>query len=296
MLLSDVRHWLSRAAAAPAPAPHAPARARATQAAPAEPEPPWSRRRLALTHQLWGDGFILPGGSEEVLRLAAPLGLSAASSLLLLGCGAGGPARAVATLLGAWVAGYEADPDLAAEATAVCARANLGKRVRIDQWNPAAPAFPAHSCHHVLALDPFRAGAVAPLLEALAGAIRPGGQITLLATVADEGFDPAGEDARAWLRLDGRAAPPPGRAAIARAFTDRRFDLRVTEDLSAPHMRDAVQAWRGLVHALRDGNERPPRPQAEALVREAELWLRQVRLMRGGQLRWIRWHAIARPG
>jgi hypothetical protein len=148
----------------------------------------------------------------------------------------------------------------------------------------------------VLALDPVRASAVAPLLEALGGAIRPGGQITLLATVADKGFDPAGEDARAWLGLDGRAATPPAREAISRAFTGRRFDVRVTEDLSAPHMRDAVQAWRVLVHALHDGNERPPRPDAEALVREAELWLRQVRLMRAGQLRWIRWHAIARSG
>ena len=296
MLLSDVRHWLSRASPVPAPSRHAPAAARPAVAAPDAPEPPWSLRRLALTHRLWGEGFILPGGSEEVLRLAAPLGLSAASSLLLLGCGAGGPARAVATLLGAWVAGFEADAALAAEATAVCARAGLGKRVRIDTWDPAAPDFPAHSCHHVLAFDPFQRLAAPPLLDALAPALRPGGQITLLAAVAEDGFDPAEEDAHTWLRLEAARAPPPRREAVARALADRRFDVRVTEDLSAAHMRQAVQAWRSLVRALREAADRPDPAQAALLVREAELWLRRVRLMRAGRLRWVRWHAIARPG
>jgi len=295
MLLSDVRHWLSRASPAPARAPAVPGRADPAPRGAEDPVSPWPRHRLALTHRLWGEGFILPGGSEEVLRLAAPLGLSAASSLLLLGCGAGGPARAVATLLGTWVAGFEADAELAAEATAVCARAGLGKRVRIDGWDPVAPDFPAHSCHHVLAFDPFQHIAAPPLLDALAPALRRGGQITLLAAVAEDGFDPTAEDARAWLRLEGARSPPPERQTVARALADRRFDVRVIEDLSAPHMRQAVQAWRTLVRALRDAPQRPDPAQAEALVREAELWLRRVRLMRAGRLRWIRWHAIARP-
>ncbi|MGH7040979.1 MAG: methyltransferase domain-containing protein, partial [Acetobacteraceae bacterium] len=139
----------------------------------------------------------MPGGAEDVLRLATPLGLSAASSLLLLGCGAGGPARCIATLFGAWVAGYEADPALVAAAATICARAGLGKRVRIDAWDPIAPAFPVRSCHHVLALDPFRQGAPAPILDALTRALRPGGQMTLLATIAGPEYDHAAEDSAA---------------------------------------------------------------------------------------------------
>ena len=48
------------------------------------PESPWHKGRLTVTDALWGDGYILPGGEVELLRLAKPLGLSAAASLLLL--------------------------------------------------------------------------------------------------------------------------------------------------------------------------------------------------------------------
>ena len=302
MRLADVRGWLSRRpAAVPPPVPPAvPPRRRADPTPPVpEPEPdagPWPPARIALTNRLWGEGFTVPGGAEDVLRLATPLGLSAASSLLLVGCGAGGPARCIATLFGAWVAGYESDPALAAEAATVCARAGLGKRVRIDTWDPAAPAFPPNSCHHVLALDPFRHGAPRPILDGLTRALRTGGQITLLATVAGPGYDPAAEETAAWLRLDGGLPGLPTQDVLTQALAGRRFDVRVIEDLSAQHMHQTVRAWRSLVHGLGDAGGRPPVALAGALVREAELWLRRARLIRTGGLRWVRWHAMARSG
>ena len=54
---------------------------------PSRPPMTWSPDRLAITDGLWGEGYQLPGGELETLRLAKPLGLSAATSLLLLGAG-----------------------------------------------------------------------------------------------------------------------------------------------------------------------------------------------------------------
>ena len=96
------------------------------------PSPLWTPERLATTDALWGEGYQWPGGEMETVRLAKPLGLSAAASLLLLGAGSGGPACSVATLLGAWVSGFEADPDLAAVAVDRIARRNLTKRAQIE--------------------------------------------------------------------------------------------------------------------------------------------------------------------
>ena len=290
MRLAGFRIWRSKRPVAVAP-PAQPAAVRR-----AEPPGPvwWPPERLAIAHRLWGEGFILPGGPEDALRLAAPLGLSATSNLLLLGCGAGGPARCIAALYGAWIAGYEADPALAGEAGAVCARAGLGQRVQIDRWDPKAPALPPRSCHHALALDPFRQGAVAPILGAISRALRPGAQISLVATVASPGFTPEEAQAAAWLRLDGRVAPVPGQDAITQALLGCRFDVQGSEDLSAAHLLQAVQAWRRLVSDLREEGIRPPPERAGPLVREAELWLRRARLIRGGRLRWVRWQASAR--
>ena len=57
---------------------------------PARPPRTWTAERIATTDALWGAGYQFPGGEKETLRLAKPLGLSAASSLLLLGAGGGG--------------------------------------------------------------------------------------------------------------------------------------------------------------------------------------------------------------
>ncbi len=295
MRLADVRAWIAKRSVAAPPGEPEPARPAEVPSAPAVPSL-WPPARLGVTHRLWGEGFILPGGPEDVLRVAAPLGLAATSSLLLLGCGAGGPARCLAALFGAWVAGFEADPALAAEARAVCARAGLGQRVRIDRWDPAAPAFPAGSCHHALALDPFRQGAVVPILQATLRALRPGGQISLLATVAGPGFAPEAARSAAWLRLDGGSPALPGEEAITETLLACRFAVQTVEDLSAAHLRQSVQAWRRLVGSLRDEPGRPSPALAAPLVREAELWLRRARLMRAGELRWVRWHAIGRGG
>ncbi|HEY0418777.1 MAG TPA: hypothetical protein VGC80_04590, partial [Acetobacteraceae bacterium] len=74
----------------------------------------WTPARIALEGELWGDGYLAPGGAAELLRLTAPLGLSAASSLLMVGSGTSGAALTLAQQLGAWVTVRESDPELLA--------------------------------------------------------------------------------------------------------------------------------------------------------------------------------------
>jgi SAM-dependent methyltransferase len=136
----------------------------------------WPALRLALVHDLWGAGFIFPGGEIETLRLTRPLGMSNAASLLLVGVGSGGPALAITRNLGAWVTGMDTDPVLLAAATASVKRAQLAKKVTIKAWDPADPAFVVNSHHHCLALEPFHGSQPEPILDGLARALRPGGQ------------------------------------------------------------------------------------------------------------------------
>src|SRR5690242_14528675 len=105
MLLEGVRNLLGRHA------PPVPVVQPANATAPpliAEPalvlddDPVWPSARIAVAETLWGEGFLFPGGAEEILRLAKPLGLSPASSLLLLGAGSGGPPCCIANTLGVW--------------------------------------------------------------------------------------------------------------------------------------------------------------------------------------------------
>ncbi len=256
------------------------------------PLPVWPRQRLEITDSLWGEGCPLPGLADEALRLAAPLGVSAATSLLLVGAG-GGAALRLASDLGAWVCACDADPTLSAEALRMAQLAGgaVAKRIEVQRYDPARPAFRRAAFHHALAIESLHLSSPDATLAAIAQALRPGGQLAVMQTVAGQGT--ASAALLAWCRLERRATPQAGTGWITGPLERLGFDIRVTEDISARQMRAAVAGWKRLVREMR--GERPSAARAAVLVAEAELWLRRVALLRSGHIRVMRWHAIG-PG
>lgn len=298
MKLPHMRNWF---AAIPLPkaaarVPAMPVRALAAvhdlQSAPEEIEDcPWPEERLEVVDALWGEGFQFPGGEAETLRLVKPLGLSAASSLLVVGAGSGGPPCSIASELGVWVTGYEADPELLNAATERSLHAGLSRRAQIAAWDPESPSFERGFFHHGLALEPLRDAAVEPTLAALAQALKPGGHLVLLETVADNPLNPEDPLVAAWQRLDGRRLDRlPAEITITRALGRLGFDVRIVEDVSHRHMHQSVTGWREAVRGM--AQAKPNHREAAQLIREAELWLLRIRLFRSHALRLVRWHAI----
>ena len=68
------------------------------------------------------------------------------------------------------------------------------------------------------------------------------------------------------------------------------FDVRVVEDISARHMQLALRGWKDTVRGM--GGTKPSPDEAAAIVHEAELWTRRIRLMHSGAIRLVRWHAL----
>ena len=255
------------------------------------PESLWQEDRLAVTDALWGDGYLIPGGEMELLRLAKPLGLSAAASLLLLGAGAGGAACSLVTALGVWVNGFEVDPDLVNVATQFLAARNMGKRARIDAWNPADPSFRHNYYHHALALEPLLGHLPEAILAAISIALKPGGQLMMTELVADAPLNPHDALVAQWARLERRDPQAlPTEIAITRVLGRQGYDVRIVEDVSQRFMHQGIVGWRRLVRSLQD--EKPSRQRARIVVHEAEMWLVRLRLFREGRLRLVRWHAI----
>jgi cyclopropane fatty-acyl-phospholipid synthase-like methyltransferase len=256
------------------------------------PMPPtqWNRDRIALVESLWGEGFIFPAGERETLRLAMPLVLSEATSLLLVGVGSGGPASCIAAQLGAWVTGFESDSDLAELAMERSSRSGLGRRAAIKTWDPEQPNFSSRSFHRALSLEALRGAPAGPILVAMFQALRPGGELMMVELVADQPLDPADEAVMAWSRLEGRRPAVPSQRAITAALGRLGFDVRVTEDISLRHMQQALRGWHDVIRGMR--NKKPSRETAKVLVAEAELWLRRISLIRAKRIRLVRWDAI----
>lgn len=300
MKFPELRLWFGRDAPAPAAVQAATARVFAVPdlppplpKQPPAPEPTWSPERLEVVNALWGDGFQFPGGEAETLRLVKPLGLSAATSMLVLGAGSGGPPCSIAGRFGAWVTGYESDAALLAAATERSLRAGLARRARIEAWNPDNPSFERAYFHHCLALEPLREALLEPTLDALAKALKPAGHLVLLETVADTPLVPDDPAVADWQRLDGRRLDRlPSETAVTKALSRLGFDVRIVEDVSRRHVHEAVLGWREAVRALE--HAKPPPREAARLVHEAEHWLQRVRLFRNRKLRQLRWHAIGK--
>ena len=258
---------------------------------PPQPIARWPIARLAAVESLWGAGYIGPGGPEETLRLAKPLGLDADATLLLLGGGIGGPADSIARTFGTSVKSFVADPELTTIAERRRTEYPTASRVQVGSWNPERPAFDRQSANHAMALEALRGAPAEPVLDSLAGALRPHGRIVLTELVTDAPAPTVDREFAAWCRLDDRSPDLPRAHTVTTALTERHFDVQVIEDLSDRHVSAALAGWRGAVKTMASG-PRPPAAAAGIFVTEAELWLLRIRLMRRLGFRLLRWYAI----
>jgi len=297
MLLDSVRKllgWLAPPADASLPAAEPTASPVPVPELADDDDPVWPSARIGVAEALWGQGFLFPGGGAEVLRLTAPLGLSAASSLLLIGAGSGGPSRCIAAEFGVWVTGYEANKRLVDLANERSERAGMGRRAQVEIWDTLKPKFPRRYFHHGMAIEMLHGAKPDKVLTAVALALKPGAQFVLLETVADAPLDPADPIVATWARLDHRSADLPSEPEITNVLGRLKFDVRIVEDVSRRHMQSAMQGWRIAVEAM--AGAPPAMRQIDMMVHEAELWTARFRLMRDGKLRLARWHAIAGGG
>ncbi|WP_297857826.1 bifunctional 2-polyprenyl-6-hydroxyphenol methylase/3-demethylubiquinol 3-O-methyltransferase UbiG [Elioraea sp.] len=262
-----------------------------------EPAPPpperWPETKLKVLGALWGEGFLGPGGAEETLTLAKPLGLNQTHSVINLGAGLGGATRALAAASGAWVTGYETDPDLAEAAQALSEKHKVEKKAEIRPLDPANPQIRKGYYHHALALEALWRIADKPaMIAALVGAVKPHGQV-VLTDLALGPPSPAAERAfAAWAKLEGVTPCLAGEKAMTALLAKEGLDIRICEDITSRQIAQTVGAWASFVEELK--RDRPARPFALRVVEEAERCMRRIDLLRSGRLRLLRWHAIRR--
>ncbi len=296
--LSQVKRWFGGAVSLSAQshagrAPGALARPAARGAEAMQPQAElalWNKARVEVVEQLWGEGFVHPGGIDELLHMINPMGLSGADTLLLLGAGPFGAARSITTARQCWVESYERDPDLQALASHRAELAGLKKRAPTHLLEPV-PQFRAKSASHTLCWQALIDDAsVAPLLSGVAAATRPGGQLVMVELVADGAMQDGIE--RRWMRLEGRDTPPPKTSVVVAELKRLGFDVRIAEDMSANHVSQAISGWQSMLGAI--ATQRPSVKQAGQMVGEAEIWMLRMKLLGMGRLRLMRWQAIRR--
>lgn len=108
---------------------------------------------VAFLEALWGEGYLSPGGAEEVARILE--GIDAADKRVLdIGCGSGGITLALAKDYGAArVTGIDVEATVVAAAKRRIETAGFGGRVEIRRVSPGPFDFPDASFDLVFSKD-----------------------------------------------------------------------------------------------------------------------------------------------
>ena len=133
---------------------------------------------LAMLQVVWGEGFLSPGGPEEVSRLVADADLTG-RSLLDIGCGAGGIDLALVRNHGAgYVTGIDVEDTVLACARELIAREQLATRIGLAKVSPGPLPFPTGTFDVVFSKDSLvHIGDKHALMSEVFRVLKPGGRL-----------------------------------------------------------------------------------------------------------------------
>jgi hypothetical protein len=209
----------------------------------------WSLPEVAVAQALWGQGLVSPFGLEETSAVVGAASLSAADRLVLVGGGPGGVARRIVEACGVRVLAYEADP-------------LLGLLGGAGAFSAVRPDFGRLGADAALVMNIGCEARLADVLAAVMLALRPGGRVVVLASVA---------------------APE----AVMRCLRCLRCVVESYEDRSDARSRAVIDGWARLAAQLGGpGVASWPRAARQGLMRQAEAWMEEVARLRRGAL----WH------
>jgi phosphoethanolamine N-methyltransferase len=102
---------------------------------------------------IWGEGFLSPGGPEEVREIVAGIGIQG-KSVLDIGCGTGGVEIVLAGELGAGhITAIDIEPQLVERTRGLVARHGLDEKVDVRLVGPGPLDFPDNSFDIVFSKD-----------------------------------------------------------------------------------------------------------------------------------------------
>ena len=271
------------------------ARSRKTAGADTADEAPivferWGDAHRELLQAVWGDGFVLPGGHEHTLQLVKPFGLNPAMSLLHLGAGLGGPSRLIAKQFGVWVTGMEQERDLAEAGMALSTKAGFEKKAPIQVYDPDQFEGRPKTFDCIFAQEAFFSiENKTRLFEVLDAVMKDNGQMVFTDYVLAKP-NAKSPILQQWALGEPHGAHPWTVEDYTRALTERRLDIRITEDVTASFQKLVTLAWADFMARNRGGVS--DKRLAPALVEEVELWTRRVQALESGDLRLYRFYAL----
>lgn len=247
--------------------------------------------RIAISQQVWGHGFVQPGGPAYALSLIKPFGVNPAMSLLDLAAGLGGPSRTVSESFDVYITGLERVAELARRGHAMSIDAGFGKKVPISAYDPETVELRARGFDGVYAqhltcsiVDKER------LFREVMRSLKARGHFAFVDFVLKDGTqeDPQLNRLR---QLEPFALLPWKISQYTDCLTSVGFDCRITEDQTLMYKTLVVEGWDRLLKTV--NLKTMPKTHLLALLDEADLWVQRLKAIDSGVLGVTRFYAIS---
>ena len=262
-----------------------------------EPEPPpppiklepWENPRIRVRQAIWGEGFRSPGGTIFALELVKPFAINNSMSILDFGCGAGGPARAIAKEFDVWITGIERDRELVDLGKLLSSKAGLERKAEIIGYDPENFVSRSGGFDCILSIETmFRFEAREVILARLENVLKTRGQITVCDYVRADNAPASHPQIAAAFGAD--APPLWTKAEYEKRFNELKFDLRVSEDITDKYRLMALVALDQVTKVPEGKSVIKTFP--DAFMAEVGDWERRLAAIDAGVLKVFRFYGI----
>ena len=262
-----------------------------------EPEPPpppiklepWENPRIRVRQAIWGEGFRSPGGTIFALELVKPFAINNSMSILDFGCGAGGPARAIAKEFDVWITGIERDRELVDLGKLLSSKAGLERKAEIIGYDPENFVSRSGGFDCILSIETmFRFEAREVILARLENVLKTRGQITVCDYVRADNAPASHPQIAAAFGAD--APPLWTKAEYEKRFNELKFDLRVSEDITDKYRLMALVALDQVTKVPEGKSVIKTFP--DAFMAEVGDWERRLAAIDAGVLMVFRFYGI----
>lgn len=243
----------------------------------------FSDPRVRIMEKIFGEGFSYPGGAMLVRDLIQPLGLDSSMTVLDIGSGLGGSSRTIHSETGAWVTGYESSPLFVEAAMELSEMQGMSRKAPIHGFDPEHLELKSNGSNAIFSKDAFfTVKDKESLFAALHSGLKVDGQI-LFTDYLSKGSDASGAAVDDWIV--GEPVRPHLWALdqVRAKLADLGFEIRVTEDVSDKMCQLITRSW-GQVGDMLQSSSDFSGGLGPALLGEAELWLRRMKVMQSGQV------------
>ncbi len=252
----------------------------------------WKPDRIKVANLIWGEGYCGPGGPQHVVDLSKLLGLTPDMSVLIVGGGLGGPARALAGNFGCYVTAYEESAELAAAGTELSVGAGLGRKAPIEHFDfeniePFTRKFDAAVAKESLLTIKNKSG----VLREIFASLKPQQLVLITDYVLEDSTSADDPEVAEWLKAEKTKCHLLRNEAMIGLIERAGFLVRVKEDQSESYRSLIAESWSESGQIIQQLSQEAEENQSliQTLLDEATRWARLSHLLEGNKLRLMRY-------